>query len=361
MESFAQLPTSGDPAALAELEDLKAQLKFRSFEEDVDWLLSDLDRKVFNQKGWPAPIAIAYGIILQSYYAQEALEPLAGYYADQHEPIPEGNIRFVEWAIEKGRGDLALFVRKRGLAASRRRFLASLADREKSRALGLDLSLYDEMKASALAAYARMAELLESLGDKIQAEHLRAEHAAFEREEFRKDLSKPSITSIDEVGFWGLLAEWSREHTSHEDAPIALITTLECLSAKALGQVNSIYAKTMRKLYHWNAWALAYVHLGGCSDDSFVEFRDALIAAGDRALVGLAIADPAKAGARLREMEFTPQFFLGPAIEAAMLARTGHLPKQVSTDLAQPKGRAWQEETISEAYPELTALYEPIE
>lgn len=82
------------PEVAEEIARLKRAVKARSFDEDLDRLLSDLSRLIFNQGGWPEPYAVAFRLVVDTYYERGALAPLADFYACQFEPARDRLRRF---------------------------------------------------------------------------------------------------------------------------------------------------------------------------------------------------------------------------------------------------------------------------
>jgi hypothetical protein len=353
MHSFFE---NADPDLLEEVARLKSALKCRRYEEDVDFLLSDLDRPIFNQKQWPSPIVVASELVVETYYERGALAPLARIYKEHRWPVSGYIHDFVARATEAGRLDLVEQVWRGILQQSKRKFFESLPDRERYGRAAESDEVVDEPKQYALAAFDNL-EAFYRAQENQAAEQIAAERAAFAKEEFRKPLPPPLTDKIDEAAFWRILADANADAGSLEEARARLISRLERLNAAGLRSVNSHYAKTMKRLYHWNVWALAYAACGGCSDDSFRDFRGWLILHGDPALIDLAIASPERAARRIPRDPSIPEGGLDGAIEAACLARTGNLPKALATDLAKPKGKAWGEDEIEIQYPDLVAYY----
>lgn len=114
----------------------------------------------------------------------------------------------------------------------------------------------------------------------------------------------------------------------------------------------------MRKLYHWNVWALAYAARGGCSDDAFMEFRSWLILQGDPELLDLAIKNPTAAAQQVPGNPELPEGTLLPDIDDAYLARAKTTFEWPMLDLEQPKGREWPEDQFDAWFPELMRHYE---
>lgn len=60
----------------------------------------------------------------------------------------------------------------------------------------------------------------------------------------------------------------------------ALTTRLAALPAERILQFQECFDAVSTRVYRWDVWAAAYLIGGGCSDDSFTDFRAGLIALG---------------------------------------------------------------------------------
>jgi len=357
MVSVSGFFEDASPDLLEEVARLKRALKCRRYEEDVDFLLSDLDRPIFNQEQWPSPIGVASALVVETYYERGALEPLARIYKEHHWPVSGYIHDFIAQATEAERLDLVEQVWCGVLHESKRKFFEWLPDRERYGGSVAGDDGVDEPKLNALAAFDNLEAFYRVQANHEAADGTAAARAAFDREEFKKSLPPPVKDKVDEAAVWRILADANADAESAEEARAGLISRLESLSATGIRSFASHYAKTMKRLYHWNVWALAYAARGGCGDDSFRDFRGWMILRGDPALVDLAIASPERAARHVPRDPDIPEGGLDSAIEAAYLARTGRLPKAIATDLAKPRGKAWEEDEIEEVYPELVAHY----
>lgn len=357
MASMSGFFRNVSPGLLEEVVRLKRLLKCRRYEEDVDFLLSDLDRSIFNQEQWPSPIVVASELVVETYYERGALDPLAHIYKEHHWPVSGYLHDFIAHATEAGRLDLVEQVWCGVLHESKRKFFEWLPDRERYGGSVDHDDVVDEPKLHALAAFDNLEAFYRAQANNEAADQTAAERAAFEREEFKKPLPPPLKDKVDETAFWRILADTNANAESPEEARARLIPRLESLNAAGIRKFHSLYARTMKRLYHWNVWALAYAARGGCGDDSFRDFRGWMILRGDPALVDLAIASPERAARHVPRDPDIPEGGLDSAIESAYLARTGRLPRAIATDLAKPKGKAWEEDEIGKYYPELIAYY----
>lgn len=83
--------------------------------------------------------------------------------------------------------------------------------------------------------------------------------------------------------FWAII-ESARSSAARPSAgrPFDAILT-DILAARPLQDILEFYARFDElhgALYRWDVWAAAYLIGGGCSDDSFIDFRAGLIAQG---------------------------------------------------------------------------------
>jgi hypothetical protein len=112
----------------------------------------------------------------------------------------------------------------------------------------------------------------------------------------------------------------------------------------------------MDRTYHWPLWAAAYIASGGCSDDSFSDFRAALISRGREAFEK-ALADPESlADEDFDEDEWFYESYLY-AVDDGVRAAVGHLVERNQPHPAEPSGVAWSEDEVHERYPRLSARF----
>lgn len=109
--------------------------------------------------------------------------------------------------------------------------------------------------------------------------------------------------------------------------------------------------------YTWPLWGAAYVMNGGCSDDSFSDFRATLISHG-RKIYEMALSDPESlADLDLSDVEDICyegfQYVKNDVAEKVL----GELPKRRVPFPDEPSGANWDEETVNALYPSLSAKY----
>lgn len=109
--------------------------------------------------------------------------------------------------------------------------------------------------------------------------------------------------------------------------------------------------------YSWPLWGAAYVIHGGCSDDSFSDFRATLISQGRR-IYHAAIEDPES----LAELEVEDEedlFYEGYQYVKNEVAeeKLGEIPERSVSFPDQPTGEEWDEDGVNNIYPRLAAKY----
>lgn len=345
---------TSDPGIANEIEVLRSKLKFRSWDEDLEAMIEDLDLELYDQEGC-TPYLIATFIVLEAYYAHHAWEPLASIYREHCWPVPAFVHVFVEHAASGGRLDLVEKVWLGVTETSKLRFLEWLPARESHSELKDVRQGAEQAKINALAAYDNLVAFYRSQGREGKARETETQRAELNTEAFRKPLGKPVHREMDLIDFWTFLRDVRTGSASGETNGAVLMMRLEELSGPTIRKFYSHYAKTMKRLYHWNVWALGYAALGGCSDDSFHDFRVGLIIRGDQELVDLAIRQPEEAAKHLPLGPIPTEWSMYSICMAAYLARTGKVLKGIATDLSQPKGQEWDEDRFEESHAILLA------
>jgi hypothetical protein len=109
--------------------------------------------------------------------------------------------------------------------------------------------------------------------------------------------------------------------------------------------------------YTWSLWGAAYVMHGGCSDDSFSDFRATLISLGSKTYKA-ALSNPET----LADIDFQDEDdicyegfqYVKNDVAEDML---GEIPKIGTPFPDEPAGEEWVEDTVYSLYPRLSAKY----
>ena len=161
---------------------------------------------------------------------------------------------------------------------------------------------------------------------------------------------------MDEERFWAIVdGVHAKSPDDMEAKSEALRDAVAKLAPKDALAFRELFDAKMNQAYSWPLWGAAYVINGGCSDDTFMDFRSALISRG-RAAFEKALADPdSLADEDLDEEKF---FYEGYeyAVSEGVEKAVGRTVMKTSTP-SEPSGEAWDEETVAEQYPRLRAKY----
>lgn len=163
---------------------------------------------------------------------------------------------------------------------------------------------------------------------------------------------------MDEATFWKLIERVRNEYPDDlDDQCTHLGQVLERLPPDQCLSAGRWFDVAIQRAYHWPLWAAAFVIGGGCSDDSFMDFRAALIMKG-RTLFEAALRDPDS----LAEHTFPEEawFFEGyqyvvhEAMDAAMdTGATVDIPEHPQ----DPSGDEWREDELAILLPRLFAKH----
>ncbi len=337
---------------------LKKTFTYRSLDQDMDRVLADTDRPLFTEanRAGHALYGVAAEFVLDCYYEKGALEPLVQAYSGQPYRVATRFDRLLQHLQAAKRDDLIERFWTSITRLTRAEFFYQVPRRHHGDQAGAD-----EFKNYALEAYEQGIAWLTRL-DRLEA----AARLGKERETLLTERLPPLPTPtdrrrIDESAFWEVISAARSAAPTTLEQMAELGESLRVFGAAQIKRFGSFYAKSMRKLYHWNVWALAYAARGGCSDAAFEEFRTWLILQGEPALVELAITNPARAAERVPPDPDLPDGTLLPLIEEAYLLRKGSPLAVLAIDLDKPRGKEWTEATLATRYPRLAQRYRSAE
>ncbi|RQX17200.1 hypothetical protein DDE19_12305 [Micromonospora ureilytica] len=91
--------------------------------------------------------------------------------------------------------------------------------------------------------------------------------------------------AVDVDEFWAVVESAGagldgRYGDDGEAVAAALVTRLAATSPEGILEFQELFDQLHGALYRWDVWAAAYLIGGGCSDDSFIDFRAGVIALG---------------------------------------------------------------------------------
>ena len=164
---------------------------------------------------------------------------------------------------------------------------------------------------------------------------------------------------MDEDGFWGIIETADRESgTGMDEKSEALKRAIGRLPETEASGFSELFDEKMDRAYTYPLWGAAYIMHGGCSDDTFADFRACLISRG-RPQFEHAVADPDSLADEAfdRDAWFYEgyQYAVADGVEAAAGSRPPckhPLPKE-------PAGEPWDErpDVLKGLYPRIWARF----
>lgn len=168
--------------------------------------------------------------------------------------------------------------------------------------------------------------------------------------------------------FWSLISESRRvidPKTAKGNMDRQAKRWMELLRGRSAEEVlafDRIFEELSIRAYRWELWGAAYVIEGGCSDDSFTDFRAWLISMG-RDVYEKALADP----------ESLAEAASAPHVESTFFEEFGYLTSKVYAEKTggkrpehaglnhpkKPAGVEWKEDEaeLKRLYPKLWARF----
>ena len=160
---------------------------------------------------------------------------------------------------------------------------------------------------------------------------------------------------MDDNGFWKIVQRAHDLSGGDMDQKCdALRQIISALSKDEALEFARLFDEKMDEAYSWPLWGAAYVINGGCSDDSFSDFRASLISRGRQAFER-ALSDPDSLADE--DFEESDWFYEGYqyAVTDGVEAVAGNPPQRVAS--AQPSGTEWQEDQVYALFPKLSAKF----
>jgi|GEM_PF-1292682 len=334
---------------------LKEAFSYRDYRQDLDWLLNDRDRPFHAAMrilglGYYAPAA---EFVLDCYYEKGALEPIVRIKSSQAYRVAGRFDELLHHLQKAQRHDLIERLWISVVRLARAEFLSVRHSSDP----GQRPYVVDQQKNVALDGYDHAIDWMTRLGRLDAIRQLTEERDAMREERFAALPPASDLRRMDEEVFWEVISRALSEGPTTPEQLAVLGELLRAFKAADIKRFGSLYARNMRKLYHWNVWALAYAARGGCSDDAFEEFRAWLILQGDPGLLDLAVKDPARAALHVPADPELPDGACVWMIQEAHLQRTGVPLELPMIDLDKPKGKEWPEEAFEAMFPELVRYY----
>ena len=157
--------------------------------------------------------------------------------------------------------------------------------------------------------------------------------------------------------FWNIIDRVHAGSPDDMDAKCeALRKELRELDETELKSFIGHFDDANERAYDWKLWAAAYVIAGGCSDDSFSDFRATLISMG-RKFYESALADPDSLADTNYDEEFA--YYEGYQYIKNDVAKEllGAIPKRSTPFPSEPAGTSWEEDELPDLLPKLSKKF----
>jgi hypothetical protein len=158
--------------------------------------------------------------------------------------------------------------------------------------------------------------------------------------------------------YWNIIEQVHRASNGDMDKKCKLLEAeLRQLPLVEVRAFCEYFDESKDRAYSWELWAAAYIIGGGCSDDSFSDFRSTLISMG-RHTYELALADPQSLvdiNYDAENAHYEGYQYVPPKVQKDLSG--GQRFPRVKPHPAAPSGEEWDEDKVAELYPKLAEKY----
>ena len=163
---------------------------------------------------------------------------------------------------------------------------------------------------------------------------------------------------MPEPAFWALIEESRRLSNGLRGRQEAALTQiLRALSPEEVNAFYNRFTSFKHSAYTWPLWAAAYVMRGGCSDDSFSDFRGWLIGEGQEVFKA-AMADADSLVSLSYDAEEDEWEGLGYVPVTVQREKCGDNVYFHQSHPKKPSGEDWEDDDLPSVVPKLCAKYE---
>lgn len=161
------------------------------------------------------------------------------------------------------------------------------------------------------------------------------------------------------MNFWQTIENSRVSPLNIDQMSQSLERSLQESSEEDLRAFCEAFDQCMDQAYTWELWGFAYLANGGCSDDTFMDFRASLVALGEDVFAS-AVAD-AESLLSLDESEIESMFeegflYVGPSV---LKEKFGTEPNELAHRKQDPSGIEWEEtrESLMQRFPRAWERY----
>ena len=171
---------------------------------------------------------------------------------------------------------------------------------------------------------------------------------------------------MERTAFWNIIeGAMSESHGDLERRFQLLVGLLSEMPANSIVGFDNVLSVLIQEAYSWDLWGAAHIVNGGCSDDSFQDFRRWLVSRGERAY-SASIVDPESIDRWI--IGESDIFFeaMGWVASKAYKIKTGMLLNELVNgssvpQMKEPSGMRWNsEQELAIRFPRLFAAFRDV-
>lgn len=167
---------------------------------------------------------------------------------------------------------------------------------------------------------------------------------------------------MNEQRFWELIQAAHEQSNGDMDGKCKSVkSAISNLSIEDAISFSKIFDGMMDRAYSWPLWGAAYVINGGCSDDTFTDFRSSLISRGKQCFDNATSKPDSLASEKFDEEAWYFEGFQY-AITESVESVVGSVLSRSKPHPVEPSGEPWEEdpEELKAKYPNLWVSFEHI-
>ncbi len=157
---------------------------------------------------------------------------------------------------------------------------------------------------------------------------------------------------MDMDQFWDLIEQSRHGAEDCDEQAGKLKILLTALQPDDIQSFDRLFWDRLFESYRWDLWAVAYIINGGCSDDSFGDFRAWLIARG-KEVYEAALQNPETAAKGVKADEAECEAITYAALYAYQEKTGEEMPVPELNFPEDPRGEPWTEADLPQLYPKL--------
>ena len=167
---------------------------------------------------------------------------------------------------------------------------------------------------------------------------------------------------MDMEAFWNVIEEANERSQGVMERKCELVRdAVAAMPPESAVAFSTHFDDLMRRAYTWDLWGAAYVINGGCSDDTFSDFRASLVSRGERAFERAVAAPDSLAD---EAFDAGAWFFEGFQYAVHEGAESAVSPQKlnIAPVPGEPSGAPWEEspDVLKARYPLLWKRFEAV-